>query len=117
MTAVSGSAWMSGWTASGNLEEEKNTPEKIHIGSMTTFMMPDTPSTVRGRAASSSPSEANARAESMQIPARTTSEPRTGTPNTITAKPDEQRHLDDQEGEPRQDERRQELRAGTSASP
>ena len=45
-TAVSGRAWMNGWSASGNRDAEKKTPEKIHIGSMTRFINPDTPSTV-----------------------------------------------------------------------
>lgn len=48
---------MSGCTASGNLADEKKTPEEIHIGSMTTFMRPDTTSTLRGRAEISKPSE------------------------------------------------------------
>ena len=50
IVAVSGSALMTGSTASGKRDDEKNTPETIHIGIMTRFVMPDTASIVRGLA-------------------------------------------------------------------
>ena len=42
-------------------------PEKIHIGTITRFMMPETPSIVRGRAAVSRPRPLNASAPSSEI--------------------------------------------------
>ena len=104
LTAVSGSARMSGCTASGNRDDEKNTPEKIHIGSITRFMSPDTPSTVRGRAASSRPSEANASAESRQTPARTSERAADRHAEYQHREPEQQRHLEDEEDESRKHE-------------
>ena len=58
---------MNGWAASGNRSEEKKTPEKSHIGSMTRFISPLTVSVVLARQATSRPIPANARAPSTSI--------------------------------------------------
>ena len=58
---------MKGWAASGNRSDEKKTPEKSHIGSMTRFISPLTVSVVRARQATSRPIPANASAPSMSI--------------------------------------------------
>src|SRR3954471_3280240 len=78
---------MNGWIGSGKREEEKKTPEKIHIGSIARFMRPDAPSMVWARDAISSPSDAKHREDSRQISSSSGREPRNGTPNTKTAKP------------------------------
>src|SRR5512132_1256474 len=78
---------MKGWICSGKREDEKNTPEKIHIGSIARFMRPDAPSMVWARDAISSPSEAKQRDDSRQISSSRGREPRIGTPNASTAKP------------------------------
>src|SRR6188474_3289601 len=78
---------MKGWIGSGKREDEKKTPEKIHIGSMARFMRPDAPSMVWARDAMSSPSDAKQSEESRQISSSSGREPRIGTPNTSTAKP------------------------------
>ena len=57
-------------------------PEKIHIGTITRFMMPETPSMVRGRAAVSRPRPLKASAPSSDTAMSSTSEPRSGTPST-----------------------------------
>ena len=57
-----GSAAMIGCTASGKRCDEKNTPDRIHIGSIVRFMRPDAASTVRARDDSSSPIAPNASA-------------------------------------------------------
>ena len=49
-SCVSGRAWMKGWAAAGNRSDEKKTPEKSHIGSMTRFMSPLTASVRAGAA-------------------------------------------------------------------
>src|SRR5262249_20544407 len=49
--AVNGSAWTSHCMASGKRSAEKKLPESNHIGSMVTFMSPDTASIVRARLA------------------------------------------------------------------
>jgi len=41
MIAVSGSALITGWTVSGKRCDEKNTLERIHIGTMVMFISPD----------------------------------------------------------------------------
>ena len=46
---------MNGWTAAGNRSDEKKTPEKSHIGSMTRFIRPLTVSVVLARLATSRP--------------------------------------------------------------
>src|SRR6476660_7176126 len=78
---------MKGWIGSGKREDEKNTPEKIHIGSIARFMSPDAPSMVWAREAISSPSEAKQSEDSRQINKSSGRDPRIGTPNTSTAKP------------------------------
>ena len=55
MTAVKGSALMNGCIMSGNFCEEKNTPEAIHIGIITTFIRLEAASIVLAREASKSP--------------------------------------------------------------
>ena len=62
LSAVSGSACTNGWIVAGKRSVEKKMPEKIHIGTIARFMRPDTPSMVRGRAATSSPRPLKARA-------------------------------------------------------
>ena len=59
LTAVSGSTLIKGCTTLGKFEDEKKTPEKIHIGSMMKFMIPETASVVRARDALSNPSPPN----------------------------------------------------------
>ena len=53
--------------AAGKRSVEKKIPEKIHIGTMTRFMMPETPSIVVGRAAASRPSPLNDSAPTSEI--------------------------------------------------
>ena len=65
-TAVRGKAWMNGWIDSGNREAEKNTPEKIHIGSITRFISPDAPSMVCTREDTRRPIEVKASDDSTQ---------------------------------------------------
>ena len=78
---------MNGCIASGKLDAAKKTPEQIHIGAMTTFMMPDTPSTVCARLAVSSPRPPKVIAPSSDTAARAPGEPSIGTPNSRRAKP------------------------------
>src|ERR1700741_1300031 len=66
---------------------EKKTPERIHIGSMTTFMRPGTPSVVGARHATSKPRPENDREFSTQRNASPNIDPRNGTPKTSHAKP------------------------------
>src|SRR5262245_16482265 len=56
--AVSGSALIAGCKKSGNLAYEKKVPDSSHIGSMTRFIIPETPSIVLGRDATSNPTPA-----------------------------------------------------------
>src|SRR2546430_3458667 len=81
LSAVSGSSLMNGCTTCGKFADEKKTPEKIHIGSMMKFMMPDTASVVRARDALRSPSPPNETAASTQINSKVPGDPRNGTPN------------------------------------
>src|ERR1035441_1428782 len=71
----------------GNLDAEKNTPDKIHIGSITRFISPDAASMVRARDATSRPSAENDNEVSTQRTANSASDPRKGTPNTSRANP------------------------------
>jgi len=48
LSAVRGRAWMKGWATAGKRSVEKKIPEKIHMGTITRFMIPETPSMVRG---------------------------------------------------------------------
>src|SRR6185369_9495000 len=50
-TAVSGSACTNGCTTAGKFDDEKNTPDATHIGTITRFIHPDAPSMVLARAA------------------------------------------------------------------
>src|SRR4029079_1066729 len=78
---------MTGCAAAGKFVEAKNTPDSTHIGIITRFVSPDTPSVVRARDAISSPSPPNESDDATQITASAGSEPRTGTPNISTALP------------------------------
>jgi CNT family concentrative nucleoside transporter len=85
LTAVSGSAWTNGWTASGNRLVEKNVPDSSHIGSMTTFIRPETPSIVWTRLATRRPSPAKVAPPSPATAATAIHEPRIGTSNAQRA--------------------------------
>ena len=69
---------MNGWAASGNRSDEKKTPEKSHIGSMTRFISPLTVSVVVARQATSRPMPAKARAPTMSIRMTSARLPRIG---------------------------------------
>ena len=77
-SCVSGRAWIKGWAAAGNRSDEKKTPEKSHIGSMTRFMSPLTVSVVLARQATRRPIPANASAPKMSIPITSARLPRIG---------------------------------------
>src|SRR6186997_2124094 len=79
-TAVSGSAWMMGCTASGKLPAEKKTPDATHMGSMSRFMRPDAASIVLAREATSRPNDPKTSAPSRHATPNATSDPRIGTP-------------------------------------
>src|SRR5215213_6015411 len=79
LTAVSGSARITGCTTAGNRCAEKNTPDRIHIGTCTRLTRPETASIVRGRAASSRPIALNASDAITQMTIRSTMPPRPGT--------------------------------------
>ena len=87
LSAVSGRAFTNGCTASGKRAYEKNVPERIHIGSITRFISPDTASIVRARLATSIPSPANDSAPSTVTSASDPSDPRTPTRNISQPKP------------------------------
>ena len=87
IVAVRGSAWMNGCAAAGKFVEEKNTPDSTHIGIITRFISPDTPSMVLEREAISRPTPPNASADTTHTASSCTSDPRTGTPNSSTALP------------------------------
>src|SRR6267154_905062 len=87
--SVSGSAFTTGIIASGKRAYEKNVPDRIHIGSITRFISPDTASMVRARLATSMPSPANDRAPSTVMNATAANEPRTPTWNTPQPAPHE----------------------------
>ena len=70
---------MTGCIAAGNFCDEKNTPEAIHIGIITTFIRPEAASMVRAREASSSPKALKESEARRHTTARSKSEPRTGT--------------------------------------
>src|ERR1017187_1914419 len=71
----------------GKREAEKNTPERIHMGSMTRFISPDAASMVLAREATSSPRAEKASEVSTQRKASSHSDPRNGTPKTRRANP------------------------------
>src|SRR5581483_4973103 len=78
---------MKGCMARGKLEDEKKTPENTHIGSITRFMSPEAPSTVRARDATRSPIAPKVSEARRQTTASCTTDPRSGTPKTSTPKP------------------------------
>src|SRR5262249_62032625 len=80
--AVSGSALIAGWRKSGNLAYEKKVPDSSHIGSITRFIIPETPSIVLGREATSSPTPAKDSDPISATMPRLTIEPWTATPKT-----------------------------------
>src|SRR5262245_55723492 len=82
LRAVRGRALMKGWKTSGNLEAEKNVQERSHIGSITRFMRPETPSMVLGLAETNSPRPAKDIAPTSATRTRSKNEPCTETPNT-----------------------------------
>src|SRR5262249_57239324 len=84
--AVSGSALIAGWRKSGNLAYEKKVPDSSHIGSITRFIIPDTPSIVFGREATSSPTPAKDSDPISATMPRLTIEPWTATPKTTQPK-------------------------------
>src|SRR6266550_1892634 len=87
LSAVSGSALTNGIIASGKRAYEKNVPDRIHIGSITRFINPDTPSIVLALLATSNPSPANAKAPRIVMPASVKNDPRTATPNNSQPNP------------------------------
>src|SRR5215218_3338164 len=86
LSAVSGRAWMNGCNTCGNRSDEKNVPDSNHIGSMMKFIKPDTPSIVRGRAATSNPIPENVKPPSIVIKTTLNHDPRTVKPKASEAK-------------------------------
>src|SRR5206468_16038 len=80
-------SFTNGCIASGKRAYEKKVPDRIHIGSITRFISPETASMVRARLATSMPSPANARAPSTVMNATALNEPRTPTWNIHQPKP------------------------------
>src|SRR5205085_2060222 len=81
LSIVSGSALTKGWMNCGKRVDVKNVPDSNHIGIITRFIKPDTPSIVLGREATSNPIPANVSAPKIKRNASSTSEPRTRNPN------------------------------------
>ena len=79
ITAVSGSALITGCITLGNRCAEKKTPEPIHMGNMTAFISPDAASMVCARAAINNPMEQKHNELRTHNSATPPSEPRTGT--------------------------------------
>src|SRR6266478_3240651 len=79
ITAVKGSALMNGCIKPGNFCEEKNTPDAIHIGIITTFMRPEAASIVFAREESKSPKAQKENEPKTHRAVRSSSEPRMGT--------------------------------------
>ena len=71
---------MNGCATSGKFDEAKNTPDSSHIGIITMFIHPETPSMVVARVEMSSPSPENASAPSRTSPATSAIEPTGATP-------------------------------------
>ena len=78
---------MNGWAASGKFVTAKNTPLQTHMGTITTFMMPETPSMVRARHAVRSPRPPKARAPTRATTTRVAKRPSFPTPKTQAANP------------------------------
>ena len=89
----------------------KEDPENTHIGTITRFITPETPSMVRGREAASRPRPLNASAPSSATPRAAAPIPRIGTPSTNRAN-SRSAWLQNQEDQPRR-----ELRAEQMAAP
>src|SRR6202161_2181348 len=87
MAAVSGRARTPGWITAGKRVAEKNTPDKIHIGSMTRFISPEAASIVLAREATRSPSAEKDMDVSTHNKPNFHKEPRNGTQNTSRANP------------------------------
>ena len=117
MTAVSGSAWMSGWTASGNLrggeEHAGEDPHRQHDEVHEAGHALDRPRPRREQQPERGERQGREQADAGQDDERAPERHAEGEHREA----DQQRHLEHQEGEPRQDERRQDTAAGTSASP
>ena len=73
---------MIGCRKSGNLCEEKNTPDKIHIGIMIRFIRPEAASMVCARDAINKPIAQKHSDPNTHKTMSASAEPRTGTPNT-----------------------------------
>src|SRR5260370_29670155 len=84
--AVRGRTLMAGCKNAGNLDAEKKMPQRSHIGSMTRFINPDTPSIIFGLDATSNPMPAKVSAPIRATAARSTMRPWTDTPKAIHAK-------------------------------
>src|ERR1039458_960257 len=87
MAAVNGNARTTGCTTAGKRVAEKNTPDNIHIGSMTRFMSPEAASMDLAREDTNSPKAENANEASTHRNPNCHIDPRNGTPNTSRANP------------------------------
>src|ERR1051326_6821655 len=81
ISGVSGSALISGCATAGKRSDEKKMPDRIHIGSITRFIRPDTVSRVLARLATSSPTPENVTAPKNTRTTRPSRLPGTGPPN------------------------------------
>src|SRR5687767_129593 len=77
---------MNGCSTWGKRSDEKNVPDSNHIGSMTKFIKPETPSIVVGRAAMSSPIPEKVNPPNTVTKARLSHDPRTVKPKASHAK-------------------------------
>ena len=103
---------MNGWAESGNRSDEKKTPEKSHIGSMTRFISPLMASVVVARQATNRPIPANARAPTTST--RMTSAEAAADRHVEHESAQQEQHgqVGDQEGEPCAQEGQQEVAPG-----
>ena len=103
---------MNGWMPAGNRSDEKKTPERSHIGSMTRFISPLTVSVVLARLATSRPMPAKARAPSTS----TSDHQQQAAPDRHAEgqRPEQEQHrqVGDQEGQPRAEDGQQEVAPG-----
>ena len=111
MRIVSGSAWTTGWTLSGNFEAEKKTPEPMNIGIMTTFINPPTVCVFCAREATRRPSPANVSAPRTERVRIEKGEPVSRTPNANQPKARRIRDLEENEERAHQDEREKKVAA------
>jgi hypothetical protein len=86
LSAVSGKAFTNGWIALGKRSDEKNTPEKTNIGSITRFIRPEAVSIFFARLPTRRPRPAKTNAPSVETSATETSEPCRRTSNTSQPK-------------------------------